>query len=44
MRYVIDCSFVIGDLPGCEDIMRLVASQRRTLDKEVQKFCADRDI
>ncbi len=39
-----DLKFVAGDLPGSEDIMRLVASQRHTLDKEVQKFCAERDV
>lgn len=32
------------DMPGCQVIMDLVVSQRHTLEKEVQKFCAEKKV
>ena len=34
----------IDDILECRDIMELVCSQRRTLEKEVDKFCSERSV
>ncbi len=31
-------------LPGCQDIMDLVHSQKVTLQKEVEKYCQERNV
>lgn len=34
----------IGGLPECRDILDLVHSQRKTLQKEVDKYCSERSV
>ena len=41
---MIEVEFGIDDMPECRDIMELVRSQRRTLKKEVDKFCSERSV
>lgn len=41
---MIEVQSVYGSLPECKDIMDLVYSQRGTLEKEVQKYCAERKV
>ena len=41
---MIEVEYGIGGMPGCKDIMELVHSQRKTLEKEVQKYCSERNV
>jgi len=41
---MIEVENVHGCLPGSDKIIELVRSQRRTLEKEVEKYCAERGI
>ena len=34
----------IGGVPECRDIMELVHSQRKALEKEVDKYCSERSV
>ena len=34
---------VYGGLPECSDILNIVHTQKETLQKEVQKYCAERE-
>ena len=34
----------IGDMPDCGDIMELVHSQRKALEKDVDKYCRERGV
>ena len=39
---MIDFEKAYGRLPECQNILDLVYAQRETLQKEVQKYCAER--
>ena len=41
---MIEVEYGIDDMPEGRDIMELVFSQRRTLKKEVDKFCSERSV
>ena len=41
---MIEVEYGIDDMSECGDIMELVRSQRRTLEKEVDKFCSERSV
>ena len=41
---MIEVEEMFDGLPGCEDIMDLVYSQRETLQKEVRKYCSERSV
>ena len=41
---MIEVEYGIGDTSECRDIMELVRSQQRTLEKEVDKFCSERSV
>ena len=34
----------IGGAPECRDIMEIVHSQRKMLEKEVDKYCSERSV
>lgn len=39
---MMEVEYAIDGLPECKDIMDLVHSQRKTLEKEVDKYCSER--
>ena len=41
---MVEVEYVVGGVPECGDIMALVKSQRKTLEKEVEKFCSERSV
>ena len=40
---MIDVEKAYPNLAGCKDVMDVVHAQRRALEKDVQKYCAERD-
>lgn len=38
---MMEVEYAIDGLPECTDIMDLVQLQRRTLEKEVDKYCSE---
>lgn len=41
---IMEVEYAIDGLPECRDIMDLVHSQRKSLEKEVDKYCSERSI
>ena len=41
---MIEVEYGIDGLSDCTDIMELVHSQRKTLEKEVDKYCSERSV